>query len=252
MSLFDRSLSCRKLLCAGVLGLGISQVFAGEMSSEPAVEELPWFGIYVGAQMGGAWGRQNWDHVNNNYFNTNGANLLGRRFNFNPHSTMGGGFVGVNYQHGDWLLGLEGAISALNMNGSRFSPFYPTDIYNSRLSALATGKLRLGYIFDQWMFNLNGGYAGANSGASFVDPVSAVYASSGKFWANGWVAGVGIERKLLPQLILGLGYDYSAIRVNNQVLNCASCGTGIGLGTPIVDGHLAVQSLMGRLSYLFP
>lgn len=251
MSLFDLPLSFRKAFVAGVICLGASQGFAGEMSSD-TVEELPWFGIYLGAQLGGAWGTQNWKEVNYNYFNTNGVNLLGQRFSLNALSAIGGGLIGVNYQYNNWLLGLEGAISALNLNPSRFSPFYPTDIYNSRMTAYATGKLRLGYIYDQWMLNLNGGYAGANMGISFVDPTAAVYASSSKFWANGWVVGIGLERKLFPQLILGVDYDYSEIRVNNQVANCWRCGTGVGAGTPILDAHLPIQTVMARLSYLFP
>lgn len=234
----------------GLVSLVVSQVFAGEMGAE-AEADLPWFGVYLGGQLGGAWGRQKWDYVNPNYFNTASVVLLGSRFDFDPSSELGGGFVGVNYQRDNWLLGLEGAVSALNFNASRSSPFYPTDIYDMRASAYATAKARLGYVYDQWMLNLNGGYAGTNVGLSLVDPVFGISAYSGKFWANGWVVGIGLERKLFPSLILGVGYDYSEIRVNNQVVNCSSCGTGVGLGVPFVDGHLPVQSVMGRLSYLF-
>jgi hypothetical protein len=45
--------------------------------------------------------------------------------------------------------------------------------------------------------------------------------------------------------------SYADISIGGQSVACPLCGTGIGFGTPVVDGDIRVQSVMARLSVLF-
>ena len=50
---------------------------------------------------------------------------------------------------------------------------------------------------------------------------------------------------------LGVGYSYIDLSLDGKSVTCPSCGTGVGFGTPIVDGDIRVQTVMARLSFLF-
>jgi hypothetical protein len=52
-------------------------------------------------------------------------------------------------------------------------------------------------------------------------------------------------------ITLGIVYSYADISIGGQSVACPLCGTGIGFGTPVVDGDIRVQSVMARLSVLF-
>jgi hypothetical protein len=48
---------------------------------------------------------------------------------------------------------------------------------------------------------------------------------------------------------LGVVYNYVDLSVDGESVTCPLCGTGVGFGTPIVNGDLRVQSVMARLSF---
>ncbi len=210
-----------------------------------------WNGFYASGQIGGAWSEARFHYKNPNYFNTLGTELLGNDFHFNASGVIGGGNVGFNYQVEEWLAGVEASFSATDMNAKRNSPFYSTDIYHSKIRSLGSLKGRLGYACDQWMLNVNGGYAATEVGLKLVDPVFGIQAHSSTYWNNGWIAGAGLERKITPKISAGVAYDFAQFQRHNKNMSCSLCGTGIGEGTPTVNRHLRIQSVMARVSYWF-
>lgn len=230
-----------------LLLLTSTQINAGTMGES----ETGWDGLYLSGQLGGAWANQDWKYTNPNYFNTVGARLLGTDFSFQNSNIAGGGNLGFNYLMDNWLLGIEGALTATNLKPVINSPFFPTDKYKSEVKALGTLKGRLGYAMDDWLFNINGGGAWVDTSLTLLDPQAGIKASSSNQWKSGWVAGLGVDKKIISNLSVGLGYDYSKVSVNNQTLSCPLCGTGVGLGAPAVKGNLKIQTLMARCSYLF-
>ncbi|OGT63633.1 MAG: hypothetical protein A3E85_01635 [Gammaproteobacteria bacterium RIFCSPHIGHO2_12_FULL_45_12] len=210
-----------------------------------------WSGFYIGGQLGKAWNRTNWQYENANYFNTLGSTVVGTDFNFNSNSGMDGGFIGFNYQSGQLVLGLEGSLVETNLKDTNASPFFPTlDTYSYHLRDLATVKGRVGYTLKRWLISLGGGWAGSHVSLTLNDATSAIHANASE-WVNGWIIEPGIDYKVTPQIALGVAYDYIKLHLNNNRVTCPSCGTGVGFGTPIVDGNLKTQAITARLSYFF-
>src|SRR4029077_7527821 len=90
-----------KSLIAGValIALGTAGVRAADLPVAPPPAPLPapvflWTGFYVGANVGGAWARNNWSDT---LFLTN--------FNNNGGVFIGGGQIGFNYQIGGFVRG---------------------------------------------------------------------------------------------------------------------------------------------------
>lgn len=236
------------VIVTAILALSITQSNAGSVGP---TEQTSWTGVYVGAQAGGLWGDQYWLFKNANYFNTQGITVLGARFDFSDRSALAGGILGFNYQLGDWVLGLEGELSSVRFKTTQVSPFFETDLYTSDINETAAIKARWAYAYEKWLFNLNGGFAFANVALRLYDPIAAVNASSSRHWNNGWTLGGGIDRQFTSHWSAGLAYEYSEIQVNNTTVTCALCGSGVGLGTPVVTSKLQPRTITARVSYLF-
>ena len=220
------------------------------LSSTVLALPINWHGPYLGIQAGKAWNRTNWNFNNANYFNTAGPVLLGNNFNLSSNEYQGGVDLGFNYQMDYWIVGLEGELMGINLNSSITSPFFATDVYTSKLNWYATLKARVGYIYDCWLGYVSAGWGGADTSLNLLDTVAGVEAHSNQ-WAPGWTVGVGIDYRLTNNLTLGAAYEYLRFNVRNKNIGCPTCGTGIGGGTPNVDGVFKTNSVVARLNYLF-
>ncbi len=94
----------RKILLAsvGAIALTGSAAFAADLPSRaPPPVYLPpppiftWTGIYIGVQIGGAWGSGG-SHFN--AFDPDTDTFVDRSFGGTPSGVIGGGHVGFNYQ----------------------------------------------------------------------------------------------------------------------------------------------------------
>jgi outer membrane immunogenic protein len=210
-----------------------------------------WTGFYIGGQLGGAWSDDDWTQTNANFFNTLGPTVLGTDTRFDASSAAGGILGGYNHQMGHWLLGLELAATAVDLSDERASPFFPaTDVYSTKVGWLATVAGRVGFAWDQWLVYGRGGWAGGNVEMTLDSPAAGVFATKDS-WANGWTLGAGGEYMLWPGIALGLAYDYVDLSLD-QTVTCPACGTGVGLGTPVIDSDYEVQSIMARMSVFLP
>ena len=242
---FGRAFGCT----AAILFLLAAPASAGAMSAAPSGPL--WDGFYVGGEVGGAWSKLDWTFTNPNYFNTLGATLLGSDFSHSASGAIGGAFAGYNYQAGPWVLGVEISVAASKFKRTKPSPFFPTiDTYTSKINWLTTATGRVGYAWDRWLVFAKGGWAGADVELTLYDIPLGVRADS-KTWANGWTVGGGLDYRLNNSVTLGVVYSYVDLSVDGESVNCPLCGTGVGFGTPIVNGDIRVQSVMARLSYLF-
>lgn len=233
---------------AGIFALVSSSIQAGTMGD---ASPRPWGGFYASALAGEIWTNQTWNHTNFNYFNTIGPTLLGTQFDISTNRFAGGGALGFNYQAKQWVLGIEASILGASLSNTQPSPFFSSDQYTSDMNSLAALKGKFGYASAQWFVNLNAGIAFANIGLNLVDPVFGIVASSSKQWNSGPTVGFGIDRKLTNELTLGVSYDYIDVKIRNRVVDCPLCGTGVGLGTPIVNSSFVIQTVLARLSYMF-
>src|SRR6202030_2799234 len=151
----------RKMLLAsvGAIALTGSAAFAADLPSRaPPPVYLPpppiftWTGIYVGAQIRGAWG--------------------------SPSGVIGGGHVGFNYQIPGWnwfsssgvVIGVEGTVDGTSLSKTTVVTF-PGDFGGGTLSAHTSADIqgsirgRLGIAWDRVLIYGTGGvaFAGVNS-----------------------------------------------------------------------------------------
>jgi outer membrane immunogenic protein len=81
----------------------------------PPVELWSWSGFYLGVNVGYSFGRSNTDAA---IFDASTGDLLAARNNsFNMNGVIGGGQIGVNWQTGVWVWGLEADIQGSGQKG---------------------------------------------------------------------------------------------------------------------------------------
>lgn len=234
------------LSTATLLGFATPASTAGLSSPDDVATD--WGGFYVGGQLGGAWSDTDWSYQNPNWFNTLGPMIVINDFDMDGTGLLGGGQAGFNYQSGAWLFGIEGSVAGTDLSDSRPSPFFPTiDRYTSDISLLTTVTGRLGYAGDRWLAYAKGGWAGADVELTLFDRIERVRASSDT-WADGWTVGAGAEYALGASFSLALEYNYADLDTGNWTLRC-NCPSGLGGGTPVMDGDIAIQSVTARLNY---
>jgi len=220
-------------------------------ASADELPTAPWGGFHLGGEVGAAWGDFDWEYRNDNYFNTLGPTVLGTDFDHRASGVTGGFFAGYDHQVERWLVGLEVSASAADLEQREASPFFPTiDTYSSELDWLAKVTGRVGYTWDRWLLYAKGGWAGADVTLDLLDNTAGIRAKSDEF-AHGWSAGVGVERLLCERVSLGLVYDYVELGIDGEGMSCPQCGTGVGFGSPEIDGSIDVHSIRARLSIHF-
>lgn len=233
-------------LAFGSIAVAVSLLTSGARAADYNVD---WSGFYAGAQLGGASSDIHWQYVNANFFNSNGAAVVGNAFDHDPQGLIGGFVGGYNFQTGPWVWGIEVAASAADMHQDRASPFFPaTDTYSSQINWLTSIAGRVGYGRYRWMLYAKGGWAGGEARVTLDNESAGVYAAEDQ-WANGWTVGGGVDYRLCEHVSLGAAYDYAVLNVDNKTITCPTCGAGSGFGTPSVDGDIKVQSVMARLTF---
>lgn len=232
-------------LVAGLFFLNMNAASAGDTLTSQ------WSGFYTGGELGAASGDFDWQYQNPNYFNTLGPVILGTDFDHSDTGAIGGIFAGYNHQIDPWVIGLEVSAAATNLEETKASPLFATDVYTSEMNWLTKVTGRVGYARDRWLVYAKGGWAGADIDLVLDDPVAIINASSDEF-ATGWTVGIGAEYMLFNNVSLGIVYDYVDLGIDGETINCPRCGVGVGLGTPVVDGDINLHSVMVRLSIQFP
>lgn len=158
-----------------------------------------WTGFYGGAV--GGWGTGTAGHTDSTGFGSGTYSLSGGII---------GGTLGVNWQTGRFVLGLEGDGSATSLRGQ--TPVYygncggaPSQCA-SHLDALGTVRGRVGYAIDRLLPYLTGGAAiGALHGHEGTT-LAAGSLGDGSSTVLGWSLGAGVEAMITPQWSVKVDY----------------------------------------------
>jgi outer membrane immunogenic protein len=177
-----------------------------------------WTGFYVGLNGGYGFGKSRYDFgAGSNDFDVKGA--------------LAGGTIGYNFQTGSYVWGIEGDFDYSWIKG--------TDTANciapgceTRNNWLATGRGRIGYVWDRWLPFITGGAA---VGSLKFSPANNPTETKTKL---GWTLGAGVEYALLTAWSAKLEYLY--VDLGNTTCSAASCGveTQVGFKTNIVRAGL--------------
>ena len=196
----------------------------------PMVDTWSWSGFYLGGNIGYSFGRSNTDL---SYFNSvSGASLFATNSRFNLNGAIGGGQVGVNWQSGTWVLGLEADLQASGQkgDGSLICPVGTcaapivgaavvpggavTDGLSQKLTWLGTVRGRVGMtVTPTVLAYVTGGLAYGEvktdltvSGTNGIVPVSASFGSSTT--KAGWTIGGGLEGRISGNWTAKIEYLY--------------------------------------------
>ena len=183
----------------------------------PAVLPLyNWAGIYVG--INGGWGWGNAKFTANAVGDFNGT--TGSRAD---NGGVVGGTLGVNFQAGGFVFGLEGDwdYSAIN-TGTTSSICNFSGQCQTGNNWLATARGRFGYAADRVLLYLTGGGAFANVKTTF-NGVDTTHEQSG------WTAGAGFEWAFADNWTAKIEYLY--VDLGNRSINCATTACLIASGT---------------------
>lgn len=135
---------------------------------------ITWTGFYVGANLGVAFANND---ASIEYGDSEGP-IETLNFEGDDNTWLAGVQVGYNWQKdGPWVFGIEGDVS-----------------FADDIDYLATIRGRLGYAVGSTLIYATGGAAFIGFEDGFGDSQS----------ETGWVAGVGIEHKLRPNVSIGL------------------------------------------------
>ena len=166
-----------------------------------------WTGFYIGGHIGAAFG-------GDDGFDTNIVGLTGTS---RDAAFLGGGQIGADYQFSpNWVLGIEGQISALTDNERTFTA--PTgDFIRDRSDWLASVTGRLGYTWGPGMLYVKGGVAFRDDSGLGVTAGFAPAATDKE--STGWTIGGGLEYMFAPAWSAKVEYQYYDFGTTNVVTN---------------------------------
>ena len=203
-----------------------------------------WTGWYIGGHAG--WGKadSDWTFENNSFWNS----APGDRIAIRPDGWLGGGQIGVNYQFGTWLAGLEATLAGGSLKDTVVSPYFPaSDTEQTKISSLYTVAGRLGVVWNNLLIYGKGGWAGGQVGLSASCPTCTPSGwNPGKESRSGWILGAGLEWMWTPNWIVGV--EYNRIDFGSKT-HSALNNDGVNLTT--VSEKTTVDTVVGRISYLF-
>ncbi|MDX0617462.1 outer membrane beta-barrel protein [Sinorhizobium medicae] len=152
------------------------------------VHSFVWTGGYLGLQGGGGW-------LNSDLSVPGGGGS--KRFS----GGLLGAFAGYNYQHGDWVVGVEGDVS-YNWNDETVTVFGTNTDVGTDVSGSV--RARLGYtVNDRTLLYAAGGWAVTRG---FVDVAGA---PKEKETFNGWTIGGGVDYGFTDSVFGRAEYRYN-------------------------------------------
>ncbi|HWP23657.1 MAG TPA: outer membrane beta-barrel protein [Candidatus Binatia bacterium] len=182
---------------------------------QPAPTAYNWTGVYIGANVGGGWGRKNWKFLQTIPPGCGG--IPSCNFDEGDHRVDGwlaGGEIGFNWQTGGWVFGAEAMADWTDASGRHNNPAAAgNDILKTRIKSLGLLTARAGYALDSLLLYGKGGGAWARDkyerafGNSVFGPPGTVFSVASETRWGGTV-GAGVEYGFAQNWSAGLEYDY--------------------------------------------
>jgi outer membrane immunogenic protein len=189
-----------------------------------------WTGLYLGAQIGYAWG-------------SNNVNLptVPASANTNLSGITGGVHVGYNYQVSQIVLGIEGDGDGTSFSKSAVEPISGTLLHTS-LPIEGSVRGRLGVAWDRTLLYATGGVAFAEIRNSYLAGIATAAGSSFDNIASrvGWTAGAGIEYAVTNNVSVRVEYRYTDFGHETDYV--------LFTGTPAAT-HLTENAVRAGVSY---
>lgn len=187
----------RSILALSALGLA-SPAVAADLPSryapppyyDPAPPIFTWNGLYAG--LNGQFAVGSFD----------GGAPFG-----SPIGGFGGGTLGYNYQQGKLLVGVEGDIAYGSYSSTGGAGLL---VGGATANVLGTARARVGYVWNQAMVYVTGGYAGTSLDGHVADFGGAPgLLLSEQHYLNGYTVGAGLEYAFTTKMSVKAEYLYA-------------------------------------------
>jgi len=202
----------------------------------PPIPIFTWTGLYVGGQIGYAWGN---DNINIRSFVVPGLFLLSS----NPNGVIGGAHIGYNLQIGQWVAGIEGDVDGTNFRRtSGPDPFFGDTFLRISKDIEGSVRGRVGIAWDRALLYATGGVAFAGIETSYTSPVGFNGFSRTRV---GYTVGGGIEYAITNNWSVRAEYRFSDF---GRFTDLAA----VALAPGIAVGHRLIQNrVQAGFSYKF-
>ena len=208
-----------------------------------AAPSCTWTGFYIGANVGGAWGKA--DARTTTILIPGGYDFVATDItqihdvgsqDLEPSGFTGGGQIGYNFQAGHFVFGAEADFNAANLEESQSGTAEyisaPGTSFTIKQSVstdwLITARARVGFTAGHFLFYGTGGLAVTkiNYDESFTDTFAAARENSSiRETKAGWTVGAGIEYQLNCHWSLKAEYLYADFgRVSATSTNLTAIG----------------------------
>jgi outer membrane immunogenic protein len=209
----------QKILIAAAAGLLVATpTFAADMpvkaprAAPVAVAAVyNWTGFYIGGHAGYGWGE-----TNSTILESSNAFPAGTVNKNEFDGVLAGGQIGLNYQTGQWVFGVEADFSWSDINGDNVhpavNPVARQSETHSEVSWVITLTGRLGITTGPALFYVKGGGAWADfdSQSQTINTTNGdiTQATSGGETRFGWIVGGGLEYAFAGNWSAKVEYNY--------------------------------------------
>lgn len=253
------------LACAGAFAVAATltgTAFAAEPAPAPPppVPVFTWTGLYVGGQIGYAWGN---DNLFYGAFDPSTGLAFTPSVFSSPSGVIGGAHVGFNYQidkpGGGFVLGLEGSVDGTSLSNTVAAgfPAFGGGSVSASTNADIQGSIRgrFGIAWDRLLAYATGGVAFGGFNTNYSISAPAFFGSNS--FSNtrvGWTAGGGIDYAVTNNWWVFAEYRYTDFgTVGNTQLAAAAFTRVPGLtgGALNVTRTLSQSQVQVGFSYKF-
>jgi outer membrane immunogenic protein len=216
-----------------------------------------WSGAYVGVHGGHAWGAS--EYTDAEY---NGGFLIYPVVNWDVGSDgpLAGIHGGYNLQHGSFVVGIEGELGYLGLDGSAMQPGVdPVGVAYDAGGVIEKGlygglSLRLGVAFDRTLLYGKGGAVYSTAKVGFLDACDVAPCGNILFDASeeagwGYQLGGGVEHALTDNW--SIRGEYSYLDFGSVGIDGTMVGGGRTGDPAHVDADLAVHAFRIGVNYDF-
>ncbi|MCI0598687.1 MAG: porin family protein [Beijerinckiaceae bacterium] len=228
----------RRYLLSAASAIAIAApAFAADLPPPPPpVPIFTWTGVYIGGQIGYAWGN---DNINITDFVVPAFFTLSS----NPNGVIGGAHLGYNLQIGQWVAGLEGDVDGTNFRRtSGPDPIFGDTFFRIRKDIEGSVRGRAGIAWDRVLLYATGGVAFAGIDTSYTSPVGFDGFSRTRV---GFTVGGGIEYAVTNNWSVRAEYRFSDFGRLTDL-------PAVALAPGIAVGHRLIQNrVQAGFSYKF-
>jgi len=222
------------------------------LSASPVdAQDKTWSGPFLGANVGYSWGSAD-------VKDTDGGVAPGP-FSYAPSGFVGGAQAGYNFQFDRIVVGLEGDVGYLDLNGSSklpsSDPNYHQDItLGGGVYGDITGRIGV-LVTPVSLLYVKGGYA-LFDGEALQATTKSYYDKTGTDTFSGFVIGGGLEQKLTDSLSLKIEFQHFDFGSEGGHQTKARDGGETDDGTPIGSmfhntTDLTAETIKVGLNYKF-